>query len=151
MALTPFYQQINATKRFRLLTRKMDSLGNVYVYLKGVASLAAGDFVTYDKDGVTARSGATSTGAVAIAMSANTASTTFSWFLIRGYYATANVATHSNGSGKALFVNATAARATSTPLTEGTIMGAFTAGNSTSNVGPVYLGTEPFAPGDIST
>jgi hypothetical protein len=150
MAVTPFYQQIHATKRFRLLTEKKDAANNTYVYTKGVASLAAGDFVTFDGTGATARSGATSTGPVGVAMSANTAATTFGWVLVDGKYTTANVATHSNGAGKALFVNATAGRATQTPLTEGAIYGAFTDGNSASNVGPVLL-RRPSAPGDIST
>lgn len=150
MAAQPFYLQIHTTKRFRLLTEKTDAAGNTYVYLKGVASLVAGDFVTYDGAGATARTGAASTGPLAVAMSANTAATTFSWFLVNGKYTTANVATHASGAGKALFVNATASRATTTPLTEGCMYGAFSDGNSASNVGPVLL-RRPVAPGDIST
>ncbi len=150
MAATPFYNQIHATKRFRLLTEKKDPAGNTYAYVKGVASLVAGDMVSYDGAGTIARSGATSTGPIGFAMSANTATTTFGWILIDGKLATANVATHSSGAGKALFVNATAGRATTTPLTEGTVVGAFSDGNSASNVGPVLL-RRPVAPGDIST
>jgi len=150
MAAQPFYQQIHLTKRFRLLTEKNDNANNIYVYLKGFASLAAGDFVTFDGSGNTTRTVAASTGPVAVAMSANTAATTFSWFLVHGKTATANVATHASGAGKGLFTNATAGRATSTPLTEGAMYGAFTDGNSTSNVGPVLL-RRASAPGDIST
>lgn len=146
----PFYQSIHATKRFRLLTEKKDNAGNTYIYLKGVGSLAAGDFVSFDGTGASTRTGATSTGPIVCAMSANTTSTNFSWFLIDGKAASANVATHSSGAGKALFVNGTASRLTTVPLTEGTVYGAFSDGNSTSNVGPVLL-KRPVAPGDIST
>jgi hypothetical protein len=146
----PFYQSINLTKRFRLLTEKRDPSGNVYIYMKGVGSLAAGDFVSFDGTGTPARTGATSTGPIAVSMSANTTSTNFSWYLVDGKTATANVATHASGAGKGLFVNASASRATTTPLTEGAIYGAFSDGNSVSNVGPVLL-RRPVAPGDIST
>lgn len=146
----PFYTTINTTKRFRLLTEKKDVAGNTYIYLKGVASLAAGDFVTYAGDGTCARTAAASSGPIAVAMSANILATTFSWFLIDGKLATANVATHAAGAGKALFLNATASRATTTPLTESTIYGAFSDGNSVANVGPVFV-KRPTAPNDIST
>ena len=151
MAATPFYQQIHTSKRFRLGTRKMDSANNVYVYLAGAASLAAGDFVTFDRAGAITRSTTGATGAVAVAMSANTSTTNYSWFLVKGYYASANIATHSSGAGKALFMSGTTGRATSTPATENTIVGAFTTGNAASNVGGVFLPVEPCAPGDIST
>ena len=150
MAASPFYNQIHTTKKFRLLTEKRDPSNNVYIYLKGVSSLAAGDFVSFDGTGASARSGASTTGPLAVAMSANTSSSNYSWFLVDGKYASANVATHSSGAGKSLFVNATAGRATTTPLTEGTMVGAFSDGNSVSNVGPVLL-KRPVAPGDIST
>lgn len=151
MAATPFYLQIHTSKKYRLGTIKTDPAGNSYRYLAGAASLAAGDWVVFDRSGAITRTVAASAGPVAIAMSANTSTTNYSWFQVKGYYATANVATHSNGAGKALFLSATTGRASSTPLTESTVYGAFTAGNSTSNVGSVFLGVEPSAPNDIST
>jgi hypothetical protein len=74
------------SKRFRLLTRKKDILGNEYVYLKGVASTAVGDAVVYDETGATARlSTSTATAQpVAVAMSANVLATTFGWYQIYG-------------------------------------------------------------------
>lgn len=86
MATTQWYQAIHASKRFRLLTRKRDVAGNEYIYLKGVASLAVGDAVVYDETGATARlSTATAVAQpVAVAMAANTAATSFSWFQIFG-------------------------------------------------------------------
>lgn len=55
-----------------------------FVYLKGVASTAAGDFVVFDaKAGTTTRAvaGTTKTGSVAVAMSANVASQ-YGWYQI---------------------------------------------------------------------
>lgn len=82
---TPF-TQIHTSKKFRLLTRKKDYSGNEYVYLKGVASLAAGDAVVFDEAGATARlSTSTAVGQpVAVAMAANTSATNYSWFQIYG-------------------------------------------------------------------
>lgn len=150
MAATPFYLQIHATKRFRLLTKKTDSAGNVYVYLKGVASLAAGDAVGYDKDGVTTRTLAATTGHIAIAMSANTAVTTFSWFLVDGYYASANIVTHALGAGKLLCTSASAGRLTAVITTETGVFGAFTTAASVANVGGIFI-RNAYAPGDLST
>jgi hypothetical protein len=86
MAATPFYQQIDSTKKFRLLTEKKDAAGNVYKYLKGVASLASGDAVTYDEAGVTTLLAANAKGPVAFAMSVNTSTTAFSWFGVSGTF-----------------------------------------------------------------
>lgn len=150
MAAQPFYLQIHATKRFRLGTRKTDAANNTYIYLKGVASLAAGDAVVYDKDGTTTRTLAASTGYVAFAMSANTAATTFSWFLVDGYLATANIVTHALGAGKLLCTTATAGRLTAVITTETGVFGAFSTAAAVSNVGGVFT-RNAFAPGDLST
>jgi hypothetical protein len=146
------FDQVHSTKKFRLMSRRRDAAGNEYVYLKGVASLADGDFVRYDGTGTTTRAITTMTndGAIAVAQAAVDASTKYGWFMISGRDAAANVATHSSGSGKALFVSATAGRATSTPATEECISGAFTDGDAVSNSGPVLL-AYPVAAGDIST
>lgn len=153
MAASPFYNQIHTTKRFRLGTEKTDVAGNVWKYLKGVASLAAGDFVQYSVAGVTVRALSTTptTGAVAMSQTANTSTTNYSWFMTAGSSTIANIATHSAGAGKALFLSSTAGRLTSTPATELTVIGAYSGGNSASNVGPVDMFGKPNATGDIST
>lgn len=80
----PFYQSINATKRFRLLTRKKGVKGNEYIYLCGVASCAVGSVVTFDETGTPTLSVTGASGPVAISMSANTSSSTYSWFQVFG-------------------------------------------------------------------
>jgi hypothetical protein len=55
-----------------------------FIYLKGVASTVAGDCVAYDgSDGTTVRTVAASRGQVAVAMSANVASS-YGWYQVRG-------------------------------------------------------------------
>lgn len=83
-----------------------------FIYLKGVASTAAGDVVTYDTKGAaTVRTVAASRGPMAVAMSANVASQ-YGWYQILG---SAVVSTASAGTGAAnslLAVTATPGQAT---------------------------------------
>lgn len=81
------YNQVDTTKRFRLGTRSKARNGNEYIYLKGVASLVAEDWVVYDEAHVTTRTVANSKGAVAIAQAAVNATTSFGWFGIWGSFA----------------------------------------------------------------
>ena len=64
----------------------IDASGNYaeYVFLKGVASLVVGSWVTYDEAGVTALLAANAVGPVAVATALTDASTKFGWFQIRG-------------------------------------------------------------------
>jgi len=56
-----------------------------FVYLKGVASTAVGSWVTYNMDdGTTALLAANAIGPVGVAMSANTAATSYGWYQISG-------------------------------------------------------------------
>lgn len=82
--MAQWYEAIHATKRFRLGTQKKDIAGNTYVYLKGVASTVVGSAVTYNSSFASALSVTGARGPVAFSMSANTAATTFSWYLVEG-------------------------------------------------------------------
>lgn len=83
-----------------------------FIYLKGVASTAAGDIVIYDaKAGTTTRCVAASRGPVAVSMSANVASQ-YGWYMVMG---NAAVTTASAGTGAAnalIQTSATAGSAT---------------------------------------
>lgn len=69
-----------------------------FVYLKGVASTAAGDLVVYDaKAGTTTRAVAATRGPMAVALSANVASQ-YGWYQVLG---NAAVSTASAGTGAA--------------------------------------------------
>lgn len=78
-----FYDEIHTTKKHRLGTRKL-YLGNEYIYMKGVASLAAKDVVAYDELFVTTRTLAATIGQIAVAMAAVTSTTNYGWFQIWG-------------------------------------------------------------------
>lgn len=55
-----------------------------FIYLKGVASTVVGSVVEVNGDGATALAATTSKGPLAVAMSANAASTSYGWYAIRG-------------------------------------------------------------------
>lgn len=82
--MAAFSDAVHLTKRFRLLTTKKDISGNTFIYLKGLAATAVGDWVVYDELGVTTRLITTSFGPAAISQAANILATTFSWYLIDG-------------------------------------------------------------------
>jgi hypothetical protein len=119
---TQWYQAVHASKRFRLGTRKTDIAGNIYVYMKGVASLAAGDLVQYDENFVTTRSlvGSAVASPVAVSMAANTAATTFSWFQI---YGIATVTSATVAADKQLQPTAVAGQVDDTTTAGKTIIG----------------------------
>jgi hypothetical protein len=101
--MAAFHEDVHSVRKFRLGTRTKDIQGNEYIYLKGVASTVAGDWVVYDEAFATIRMVTTSIGPVGIAKAATEANK-FGWYLIKG-----------SGSGSALtayadnaHVNATA-------------------------------------------
>jgi len=83
-----------------------------FIYLKGVASTAAGDAVVYDPvAGTTTRTVAASRGPVAVALSANVASQ-WGWYQVLGQ-AAVNTASAGTGAANALIqTSATAGQAT---------------------------------------
>ena len=85
-----FFGQVHTTRKFRLGTRSRDVAGNEYIYLKGVSSLAAGNWTTFDNDFQTiimdTDVAASVIGPVAVAKAAVDASTKFGWFGIYGMH-----------------------------------------------------------------
>lgn len=82
------FNEVHATKKQRLMTRKRDVAGNEYIYLKGVASVIAGSVVSFDEAGVTALVdtdvAASVIAPVAVAQAAVDAATEYGWFMIYG-------------------------------------------------------------------
>lgn len=145
---------VHTSQRNDLGAERQFSDGNKYIYLKGVTNLVDGDAVVFSRSAYTAvRSLSTTptTGQLAIAQSAVDAATKYGWFLVKGYDAGANIATHSGGAGLGLFLSGTAGRLTSTPATELSVTGAWTSGNAASNVGGIVLDGSAAMMGDIST
>lgn len=126
-----WYTDIDTSKKHRLGTRKRDVAGNEYIYLKGVASLVAEDWVVFDEAHVTTRTVANVKGRVAIAQAAVDATTSFGWFGIYGSFA-GDVATGADNAK--VWVSATAGRVdnsdVATDLVTGAIQRSATASNS---------------------
>lgn len=142
--MAQWYQALHSSKRFRLLTRKKDINGNEYIYLKGVASTAVGDAVVYDEGGVTARLSTSTAVAqpVAVAMAANTAATTFSWYQI---YGLATVTAGTVAADAYLQSSASAGSVDDTTTAGKTIVGATSASATSSGTITAWL-NYPFYP-----
>ena|SRR3990167_4066070 len=125
-----WYDQVDSSKKWRLGTRKLDVAGNEYVYLQGVASLVAEDWVTYDDAFVTTRTVANVKGPVAIAMAAVDATTEYGWFGIKGNFA-GDVTTGAD-AGK-VWVTSTAGRVDNSDVAVDIIVGALQTSATTSN------------------
>ena len=75
---------IHTTQMHKFGTRAVDVDGNVWIYLKGVASTVLGSWVTYDELGVTTLLVANAKGFVAVAGAILDATTDFGWYCIFG-------------------------------------------------------------------
>lgn len=132
-----FTSALHSAKRYRLGTRKGDPGNNVFIYLKGVASTAAGSWVTFDENFATTLLAANAVGPVAVSMVANIAATTFSWYQI---YGTNTIATSdTTAADKALFIDGTAGRVDDAVVTGDLVVGACSTAADTTNVVPVWL------------
>lgn len=119
-------------------TRAIDTAGNEYVYLKGVASTAAGSWVTFNPStGVTALLAANAVGPVAIAMAAVTANTSYGWYMVKGTYATAASDTVAGASG--LYIDGTAGRVDDAGVAGDCVFGAFSTAADSTNKLPVSI------------
>lgn len=74
---------IDTTAQHKLGTRAFDVDGNEYIYLLGVASTAAGSWVTFDEAHVTTLATTGAQGRVGVAMAAIVASS-YGWYQIYG-------------------------------------------------------------------
>lgn len=124
--------------------RAFDNAGGEYVYLKGVASLAAGDWVLYNNLAAqlwktTRFTQAALVGFVAVAMAAVLANS-FGWFQIYGQVLVANIDTDGSADGKTLSSNsATTGRVSTGATATKVIYGAFASGASAANVGAAFI------------
>lgn len=82
--MAAWYNDVHATKKYRLGTRKKASNGNEYVYLKGVTSCADGSWVTVAASFTAVLAVANAQGMVAVANAAIDAATKYGWFTIWG-------------------------------------------------------------------
>lgn len=132
-----FYDSVDATKKQRLGTRKRDVAGNEYIYLKGVASNAAGKAVVFDENFATTLLTADEVGPVGISMAAFDATTEYGWAQIYGVCTIASTDTIS--ADLSLYIDGTAGRMDDADVAGDSIHGAFSMTGDTSNVATVWL------------
>lgn len=155
--MAQWYQAIHATKRFRVGTEKKSMDGAVWVYAQGVASLAVGDWVTFNGKYVPVRLVDTPlTGLVAISASANTSTTNYSWYMISGeteltaLSGLVNITTTSTDKA-AMSQSSTAGRATGGGVVATkTIVGALAVGVSAANLGNALISRPYVAAGSLA-
>lgn len=110
--------------------------GKQYIFLTGVASTAAGSWVSFDENFSSTLLAANAVGAVAIASAATVASTK-GWYQIYGVNTQAS--TDTVAADKALFIDATPGRADDAVVTGDLIVGAFSMTADAANVATVFL------------
>lgn len=108
------WTDIHTSKRFRFLTEKQDPNGNIYVYLQGVGSTVANDWVTFDEAGVTTRltTSAKSGAPLAIAQAATDATTEYGWYGVVGSFTGNCVDGGGNDDNEQAYASGTTAAAT---------------------------------------
>ena len=117
--------------------RAWSSAGNEYIYLRGVGSTVAGDWVVYDENYFTTRLVADEVGPVAIAMAAVDAITSYGWYQIFGVNTIAR--TDTVAADSSLYIDGTAGRADDAGVAGDIILGAYSMTADSSNVATVHL------------
>lgn len=137
---------VDTTQRNPLGVRQFDDAGNEYIYLAGVASTAAGDWVRYANNLANAVTQAYGTsrvnndavaGPVAVAMAAVLANQ-FGWYQIFGLVASAALTTGSV-DGSQLSLSATAGRLSAASTATKVVYNAFGIGTAASNLGKAFI------------
>lgn len=112
---------VDTELRHPLGTKARDADGNEYIYLQGVASVAANTWVSFDEDYQTTILAANAVGRVAIAMAAIVASS-YGWFQI---YGEATGGADDVAADKAVYIDATAGRVDDAAVTGDLVLGAW--------------------------
>lgn len=130
--------QIDTALQHPLGTRAFDADGNEYIYLQGVASTVAGDWVTFDEAHLTTRSTANAKGRVAIAMAAIVASS-YGWYQIYGKNTIAKGVSGSIDDNDVLYLTSTAGTVDDSDVAGDLISGAIARSADSSGVFTVEL------------
>lgn len=137
MAVVGAPGEVHSSQLNPLGTRAFDQDGNEYIYLSGIASTAAGKWVTFDENFATALLTANAVGPVAIATAASDVATEFGWYQIYGVNTAAS--TDTVAADKQLFIDATDGRADDAVVSGDLIVGAVSRTADTSSVATVFL------------
>lgn len=137
--MASFTDQLHTSKRFRLGTEKKDIAGNIFRYMKGGTSVAAGSWVTFAADtNVPTLLAGDAVGPVAISMVANTSATNYSWYQVYGNNAIAKSDTVA-GAAVGLYIDGTAGRVDDAVVTGDLVVNAFPTAADTANILPVFI------------
>src|SRR3990167_2926283 len=128
---------VDTSKLAEVGLRSVDKNGNEFIYLQGVASTVAGDWVVYNEDYETTRLTANEVGPVAIAMAAVNSTTSYGWYQIFGANTVARTDTIS--ADKSLYIDGSTGRADDLGVAGDLIIGAYSMTADTSNVATVFL------------
>lgn len=120
----------------RLGRRVRSADGSEYIFLKGVASNAAGKWSTFDENYATALLTANAVGPVAISMGAAVANE-YGWYQVFGVNTIAS--TDTVAADVQLFIDGTDGRADDAVVTGDMILNAFSRTADTSNVATVWI------------
>lgn len=137
---------VDTTQKAELGTRAWDSNGNEFIYLQGVGSTVAGDWVVFDEDYATTRVVADEVGPIAIAMAAVNATTSYGWYQIFGKNEIARCDTVA--ADKSLYIDGTAGRVDDAGVTGDLIIGAYSMTADSSNICTVWI-TYPSVSNDL--
>jgi len=118
--------------------RGMGPTGDEYIYLRGVGSTAAGNWVVFDESYFTTRIVPDEVGLVGIAMAAINATTSFGWYQIYGLNTVSTTETIASAD-TALFIGATAGLADDLGVVGDVIVGAYAMTASSSGVTTVSI------------
>ena len=132
-----WYEEIDTVKKFPLGHRAKDTSSNEYIYLKGVASNASGEWLVWDEDYAPTRLTADEVGPVGVSMAAFDVTTEFGWAQIYGKNTVAK--TDTVAADTALYIDGTAGRADDADVAQDFIVGAFAMTADTTNVATVWL------------
>ncbi len=127
---------VDSSLKGTLGRRGVDKNGNEYVYLLGIASTVAGNWVTFNEDYETALLTAGAVGSVAIAMAAITADE-YGWYQIFGINTIAKTDTIS--ANKALYIDDTDGRVDDLGISGDLVLNAYSKTASTDNVATVSI------------
>lgn len=128
---------IDASQLEKLGVRAIDETGNEFIYLKGVASVGVGSWVTLNENYETALLVAGAVGPVAIAAAAIDSTSEFGWFQIFGVNKDAKTDTIATDS--ALYIDGTAGRVDDLGVSGDLVIGAYSMTADSSNVATVFI------------
>lgn len=111
--------------------------GSEYIWMFGCSSNAVGALVTFTSAGVTSLTAGNDVGRVAVSMAANTSTTTYSWYQIKGYHAA--VKADSVAAANGLFIDGTAGRVDDDSVAGDMIWNMFATAASSNNLVAVYM------------